>query len=75
MKPLNKAERRTGKSDDLNDFDEKLNVCFQIYNEKLRDLTPVIKQVAEEEEELIKIDEIWDALTDHYITLSLTHIM
>lgn len=75
MKPLNKAERRTGKSDDLNDFDEKLNVCFQIYNEKLGDLTPVIKQVAEEEEELIKIDEIWDALTDHYITLSLAHIL
>lgn len=75
MKPLNKAERRTGKSDDLNDFDERLNVCFQIYNEKLGDLTPVIKQVAEEEEELIQIDEIWNALTDHYITLSLTHIL
>ncbi|XP_062894516.1 fasciculation and elongation protein zeta-1 [Mobula hypostoma] len=52
----------------VNDFDEKLNVCFRNYNEKTENLAPVIKQMAEEEEELIRDDEIWDALTDNYIT-------
>ncbi|XP_051896064.1 fasciculation and elongation protein zeta-1 [Pristis pectinata] len=52
----------------VNDFDEKLNVCFRNYNEKTENLAPVIKQTAEEEEGLIRDDEIWDALTDNYIT-------
>ncbi|XP_072885809.1 fasciculation and elongation protein zeta-1 isoform X1 [Hemitrygon akajei] len=52
----------------VNDFDEKLNVCFRNYNEKTENLAPVIKQMAEEEEELIRDDEIWDALTDNYMT-------
>ncbi|XP_067909927.1 fasciculation and elongation protein zeta-1 [Heterodontus francisci] len=52
----------------VNDFDEKLNVCFRNYNEKTENLAPVKKQTAEEEEELIRDDEIWDALTDNYIT-------
>ncbi|GCC17539.1 fasciculation and elongation protein zeta-1 isoform X1 [Chiloscyllium punctatum] len=50
----------------VNDFDEKLNVCFRNYNEKTENLAPVRKQAAEEEE-LIRDDEIWDALTDNYI--------
>ncbi|XP_055516823.1 fasciculation and elongation protein zeta-1 isoform X2 [Leucoraja erinacea] len=52
----------------VNDFDEKLNVCFRNYNEKTENLAPVIKQAAIEEEEFIRDDEIWDALTDNYIT-------
>ncbi|XP_078283003.1 fasciculation and elongation protein zeta-1-like isoform X2 [Rhinoraja longicauda] len=53
----------------VNDFDEKLNVCFRNYNEKTENLAPVIKQAAvQEEEEFIRDDEIWDALTDNYIT-------
>ncbi|XP_048418207.1 fasciculation and elongation protein zeta-1 [Stegostoma tigrinum] len=50
----------------VNDFDEKLNVCFRNYNEKTENLAPVRKQAADEEE-LIRDDEIWDALTDNYI--------
>ncbi|XP_067827169.1 fasciculation and elongation protein zeta-1 [Heptranchias perlo] len=53
----------------VNDFDEKLNVCFRNYNEKTENLAPVKQtQTAEEEEELIRDDEIWDALTDNYIS-------
>lgn len=41
----------------VNDFDEKLNVCFRNYNEKTENLAPVIKQAAIEEEEFIRDDE------------------
>ncbi|XP_038634389.1 fasciculation and elongation protein zeta-1 [Scyliorhinus canicula] len=51
----------------VNDFDEKLNVCFRNYNEKTENLAPVKRQPVEEEEELVRDDEIWDALTDNYI--------
>ncbi|XP_078062260.1 fasciculation and elongation protein zeta-1 [Mustelus asterias] len=51
----------------VNDFDEKLNVCFRNYNEKTEKLAPVKRQPPEEEEELVGDDEIWDALTDNYI--------
>ncbi|XP_078387395.1 fasciculation and elongation protein zeta-1 isoform X2 [Cetorhinus maximus] len=50
----------------VNDFDEKLNDCFRNYNEKTENLAPVKKQTVEEEE-LVRDDEIWDALTDNYI--------
>uniref|UniRef100_UPI00398F6E37 fasciculation and elongation protein zeta-1 isoform X2 n=1 Tax=Pristiophorus japonicus TaxID=55135 RepID=UPI00398F6E37 len=52
----------------VNDFDEKLNVCFRNYNEKTENLAPVRKPAPVEEEELVRDDEIWDALTDNYIT-------
>ncbi|XP_069750570.1 fasciculation and elongation protein zeta-1 isoform X2 [Narcine bancroftii] len=51
----------------VNDFDEKLNVCFRNYNEKTESLAPVRRQTAADEEELIRDDEIWDALTDNYV--------
>ncbi|XP_048471296.1 fasciculation and elongation protein zeta-1 [Rhincodon typus] len=44
----------------VNDFDEKLNVCFRNYNEKTENLAPVRKQAADEEE-LIRDDD-WKAM-------------
>ncbi|GCB84226.1 hypothetical protein scyTo_0024930, partial [Scyliorhinus torazame] len=40
----------------VNDFDEKLNVCFRNYNEKTENLAPVKRQPVEEEEELVRDD-------------------
>lgn len=52
----------------VNEFDEKLNVCFRNYNAKTENLAPVKNhlQIQEEEEDL-RDEEVWDALTDNYI--------
>ncbi|XP_028664822.1 fasciculation and elongation protein zeta-1 isoform X1 [Erpetoichthys calabaricus] len=52
----------------VNEFDEKLNVCFRNYNTKTEVLAPVRNQThIEEEEELLQDEEVWDALTDNYM--------
>ncbi|XP_007894216.1 fasciculation and elongation protein zeta-1 [Callorhinchus milii] len=62
----------------VHDFDEKLNVCFHNYNQKTEVLAPVKQQMSvtkqqedrdrDPQEDLIRDDEIWDALTDNYVT-------
>ncbi|XP_048117652.1 fasciculation and elongation protein zeta-2 isoform X1 [Alosa alosa] len=47
----------------VNDFDEKLTVCFQNYNTKTENIAPV-RPITEET--ILKNDEIWNALTDNY---------
>ncbi|XP_015200784.1 fasciculation and elongation protein zeta-2 isoform X1 [Lepisosteus oculatus] len=47
----------------VNDFDEKLTVCFRNYNTKTENIAPV-KPITEES--IMKDDEIWNALTDNY---------
>ncbi|KAG7461047.1 hypothetical protein MATL_G00205470 [Megalops atlanticus] len=47
----------------VNDFDEKLTVCFQNYNNKTENIAPV-KPITEDS--ILKDDEIWNALTDNY---------
>ncbi|XP_041106690.1 fasciculation and elongation protein zeta-2-like isoform X1 [Polyodon spathula] len=47
----------------VNDFDEKLTVCFRNYNTKTENIAP-IKPITEEN--IMKDDEIWNALTDNY---------
>ncbi|XP_033860834.1 fasciculation and elongation protein zeta-2-like isoform X1 [Acipenser ruthenus] len=47
----------------VNDFDEKLTVCFQNYSTKTENIAP-IKPITEEN--IMKDDEIWNALTDNY---------
>ncbi|KAK1171352.1 fasciculation and elongation protein zeta-2-like isoform X1 [Acipenser oxyrinchus oxyrinchus] len=47
----------------VNDFDEKLTVCFRNYNTKTENIAP-IKPITEET--IMKDDEIWNALTDNY---------
>ncbi|XP_018083226.1 fasciculation and elongation protein zeta-1 isoform X4 [Xenopus laevis] len=55
----------------VNEFDEKLNVCFRNYNAKTENLAPVKNQLQiQEEEEHIRDEEVWDALTDNYIPLT-----
>uniref|UniRef100_H0WRI1 Fasciculation and elongation protein zeta 1 n=1 Tax=Otolemur garnettii TaxID=30611 RepID=H0WRI1_OTOGA len=52
----------------VNEFDEKLNVCFRNYNAKTENLAPVKSQFQiQEEEETLQDEEVWDALTDNYI--------
>ncbi|XP_046898876.1 fasciculation and elongation protein zeta-1 [Hypomesus transpacificus] len=51
----------------VNEFDEKLNVCFHNYNTKTEVLAPVRNQAhAEEDEERLQDEDVWDALTDNY---------
>ncbi|XP_041108761.1 fasciculation and elongation protein zeta-2-like isoform X1 [Polyodon spathula] len=47
----------------VNDFDEKLTVCFRNYNTKTENIAP-IKPITEEN--IMKDDEIWNTLTDNY---------
>ncbi|XP_031432036.1 fasciculation and elongation protein zeta-2 isoform X2 [Clupea harengus] len=47
----------------VNDFDEKLTVCFRNYNTKTENIAPV-RPITEET--ILKNDEIWNALTDNY---------
>ncbi|XP_051971417.1 fasciculation and elongation protein zeta-1 [Xyrauchen texanus] len=55
----------------VNEFDEKLNVCFHNYNTKTEGLAPVRNQShAEEDEEQLQDEDVWDALTDSYIPSS-----
>ncbi|XP_061754035.1 fasciculation and elongation protein zeta-1 isoform X1 [Nerophis ophidion] len=53
----------------VNEFDEKLNVCFHNYNTKTEGLAPIRNQSqSQEEEEQLQDEDVWDALTDNYIT-------
>ncbi|CAH2320355.1 fasciculation and elongation zeta-1 isoform X1 [Pelobates cultripes] len=55
----------------VNEFDEKLNVCFRNYNTKTENLAPVKNHLQiQEEEEHLRDEEVWDALTDNYIPLT-----
>ncbi|XP_040287043.1 fasciculation and elongation protein zeta-1 isoform X2 [Bufo bufo] len=55
----------------VNEFDEKLNVCFRNYNAKTENLAPVKNHLQiQEEEERLRDEEVWDALTDNYNTLN-----
>ncbi|RXN27560.1 fasciculation and elongation zeta-1-like isoform X1 [Labeo rohita] len=57
----------------VNEFDEKLNVCFHNYNTKTEGLAPVRNQShAEEDEERLQDEDVWDALTDNYIPSSVS---
>ncbi|KAJ8274733.1 hypothetical protein COCON_G00093580 [Conger conger] len=47
----------------VSDFDKKLAVCFQNYNNKPENIAPV-KPITEDD--FLKNDEIWNALTDNY---------
>ncbi|XP_030637471.1 fasciculation and elongation protein zeta-2 [Chanos chanos] len=47
----------------VNDFDQKLTVCFRNYNTSTENIAPV-KPITEEN--FLKDDEIWNALTDNY---------
>ncbi|XP_075765575.1 fasciculation and elongation protein zeta-1 isoform X1 [Pelodiscus sinensis] len=52
----------------VNEFDEKLNVCFRNYNAKTENLAPVKNHLQiQEEEENFQDEEVWGALTDNYI--------
>ncbi|XP_066495634.1 fasciculation and elongation protein zeta-1 isoform X2 [Tiliqua scincoides] len=52
----------------VNEFDEKLNVCFRNYNAKTENLAPVKNHFQiQEDEENLQDEEVWDALTDNYI--------
>ncbi|KAM4545439.1 fasciculation and elongation protein zeta-1 isoform 2-T2 [Odontesthes bonariensis] len=53
----------------VNEFDEKLNVCFHNYNTKTEGLAPIRNQShSQEEEEQLQDEDVWDALTDNYIS-------
>ncbi|CAG5878874.1 unnamed protein product [Menidia menidia] len=53
----------------VNEFDEKLNVCFHNYNTKTEGLAPIRNQGhSQEEEERLQDEDVWDALTDNYIS-------
>ncbi|XP_019116992.1 fasciculation and elongation protein zeta-2 isoform X2 [Larimichthys crocea] len=47
----------------VHDFDEKLTVCFRNYNTTTENIAPV-KPITEEN--YLKDDEVWNALTDNY---------
>ncbi|XP_037393824.1 fasciculation and elongation protein zeta-2 isoform X2 [Pygocentrus nattereri] len=47
----------------VHDFDEKLTVCFRNYSATTENIAPV-KPISEEN--FLKDDEIWNALTDNY---------
>ncbi|XP_005991208.1 fasciculation and elongation protein zeta-1 [Latimeria chalumnae] len=52
----------------VNEFDEKLNICFKNYNAKTENLAPVKNQTQiEEEMDHLQDEEVWDALTENYI--------
>ncbi|XP_047463416.1 fasciculation and elongation protein zeta-1 [Mugil cephalus] len=51
----------------VNEFDEKLNVCFHNYNTKTEGLAPIRNQSHnQEDEEQLQDEDVWDALTDNY---------
>ncbi|XP_058484152.1 fasciculation and elongation protein zeta-1 isoform X2 [Solea solea] len=53
----------------VNEFDEKLNVCFHNYNTKTEVLAPIRNQSHnQEDEEQLQDEDVWDALTDNYIS-------
>ncbi|XP_072231483.1 fasciculation and elongation protein zeta-1 isoform X2 [Leuresthes tenuis] len=53
----------------VNEFDEKLNVCFHNYNTKTEGLAPIRNQShSQEDEEQLQDEDVWDALTDNYIS-------
>lgn len=53
----------------VNEFDEKLNVCFHNYNTKTEGLAPIRNQGnSQEDEERLQDEDVWDALTDNYIS-------
>ncbi|XP_029030035.1 fasciculation and elongation protein zeta-1 [Betta splendens] len=53
----------------VNEFDEKLNVCFHNYNTKTEGLAPIRNQAhSQEDEERLRDEDVWDALTDNYIS-------
>uniref|UniRef100_A0A3Q1IRH1 Fasciculation and elongation protein zeta 1 (zygin I) n=1 Tax=Anabas testudineus TaxID=64144 RepID=A0A3Q1IRH1_ANATE len=53
----------------VNEFDEKLNVCFHNYNTKTEGLAPIRNQSHnKEDEEQLQDEDVWDALTDNYIS-------
>ncbi|XP_007556534.1 fasciculation and elongation protein zeta-1 [Poecilia latipinna] len=53
----------------VNEFDEKLNVCFHNYNTKTEGLAPIRNQThSQEDEERLQDEDVWDALTDNYIS-------
>ncbi|KAJ3589581.1 hypothetical protein NHX12_010426, partial [Muraenolepis orangiensis] len=53
----------------VNEFDEKLNVCFHNYNTKTECLAPIRSQAHTlEDEERLQDEDVWDALTDNYIS-------
>ncbi|KAJ8347582.1 hypothetical protein SKAU_G00261710 [Synaphobranchus kaupii] len=55
----------------VNEFDEKLNVCFHNYDTKTEGLAPVRNQShVEEDEERLQDEDVWDALTDNYLPSS-----
>uniref|UniRef100_A0A673Z685 Fasciculation and elongation protein zeta 1 (zygin I) n=1 Tax=Salmo trutta TaxID=8032 RepID=A0A673Z685_SALTR len=57
----------------VNEFDEKLNVCFHNYNTKTEGLAPVRNQShTEEDEERLQDEDVWDALTDNYVPSSVS---
>lgn len=53
----------------VNEFDEKLNVCFHNYNTKTEGLAPIRNHShSQEDEERLQDEDVWDALTDNYIS-------
>ncbi|NXM33401.1 FEZ1 protein, partial [Oxyruncus cristatus] len=63
------AEMMSFKSmeDLVQEFDEKLTVCFRNYDAATEGLAPVRGQLqAQEEEERLQDEEVWDALTDGF---------
>ncbi|NXG50072.1 FEZ1 protein, partial [Psilopogon haemacephalus] len=64
------AEMMSFKSmeDLVQEFDEKLTVCFRNYDATTEGLAPVRGQLqAQEEEESLQDEEVWDALTDGFV--------
>ncbi|XP_062364529.1 fasciculation and elongation protein zeta-1 [Cinclus cinclus] len=63
------AEMMSFKSmeDLVQEFDEKLTVCFRNYDAATEGLAPVRGRLqAQEEEERLRDEEVWDALTDGF---------
>ncbi|XP_065553299.1 fasciculation and elongation protein zeta-1 isoform X2 [Lathamus discolor] len=63
------AEMMSFKSmeDLVQEFDEKLTVCFRNYDAATEGLAPVRSHLqAQEEEERLQDEEVWDALTDGF---------
>ncbi|KAM9255713.1 LOW QUALITY PROTEIN: fasciculation and elongation protein zeta-1 [Cariama cristata] len=60
------AEMMSFKSmeDLVQEFDEKLTVCFRNYDAATEGLAPVRGRLPQEEEERLQDEEVWDALTD-----------
>ncbi|NWR92350.1 FEZ1 protein, partial [Furnarius figulus] len=69
------AEMMSFKSmeDLVQEFDEKLTVCFRNYDAATEGLAPVRGHLqAQEEEERLQDEEVWDALTDGFAPRSST---